>query len=175
MIGLASHTCRPKVCCCVNVAALAVFEIPNALYNHRDLDARERVPPLAMKGRNSTNISPARFCGSNPPKTPKKRKSPPLDETPRHGRLASTLPFTSTAIYRDFAFVAAANEVKNKFVGGVAPSVFLDVFLPKCSSKMPMVNKASFKKVSEKGKEVEMYDPLVRVVLLLMTKDTHWL
>ena len=131
------------------------------------LKARERVkrvPPLTltMTGRNLKNISPAQ---SKPPKTPKKRKSPPLEETPRHGRLASTLPFTSTAVYRDFAFVAAANEVKNKFVGGVSPSAFMDTFLPSCLSKMPMVNKASFRNVTDKRKEVEMYDPLVRVPL----------
>jgi hypothetical protein len=112
----------------------------------------------------SKNISPTRFYTSNPPKTPKKRKSPPIEETPRHGRLASTLPFTSTAVYRDFAFVAAANKVKGKFVGGVIPSVFLDTFLPSCSSKMPIVNNASFREVTDKGKEVEMYDPLVRVL-----------
>jgi hypothetical protein len=131
------------------------------------------VPPLAMTGQNSKKVPPARFYASNPPKTPKKRKSPPPEETPRHGRLASTLPFTSTAVYRDFAFVAAANEVKDKFVGRVTPSVFLDAFLPSCSGKMPMVSKASFRKVTEKGKEVEMYDPLVCGVHCIMEKDTH--
>ncbi len=98
---------------------------------------------------------------------------PPLEEIPMHGRLSSTLPFTSTAVYRDFAFVAAANEVKNKFVGGVSPSVFLDSLLPSCSSKMPMVKKASFRNVADKGKEVEMYGPLVRVRHSVMKKDTH--
>jgi hypothetical protein len=73
-------------------------------------------------------------------------------------------PFTSTAVYRDFALVAAANEVKDKFVGGVTPSVFLDTFLLSWSSKMPMVNKVSFREVADKGKEVEMYDPLVHVL-----------
>jgi hypothetical protein len=83
------------------------------------------------------------------------------------------LPFTSTAVYQDFAFVTAANEVKDKFIGGVTASLFLDTFLPSCSSKMPMVNKASFREVTEKAKEVEMYDPLVRVLCSMLMKDAH--
>src|SRR5262245_17527986 len=117
-----------------------------------------------MKKQNSNSVPPVQFYASNAPKTPKKRKTSPPQETPMHGRLASTLPFTSTAVYRDSAFVAAANEVKDKCVGGVSTSVFLDTFLPSCSSKMPIVNKASFREVIDKGKEVEMYGPLVHVL-----------
>jgi hypothetical protein len=80
-----------------------------------------------------------------------------------HGRLPSSLPFTSTAVYKDPVFVAAANEMKDKYIGGVCPSAFLDVFLSHCPDGMPEVDVASFDIVASKTKEPEMYNPLVRV------------
>ena len=124
-----------------------------------------RATPLAMTRRNSKNISLARFYAS--PKMPKKRKRSSLEETPMHGRLASTLPFTSAAVYRDFAFVATANKVKNMFLWRSLPLRILGFF------KMPMVGKAYFRNVADKGKEVEMYGPLVRVLRSVMKMDTH--
>jgi hypothetical protein len=38
---------------------------------------------------------------------------------------------------------------------------------------MPMVNKVSFREVTEKAKEVEMYDPLVHVLRSMLMKDAH--
>lgn len=39
---------------------------------------------------------------------------------------------------------------------------------------MAMVNKVSFRNVADKGKEMEMYGPLVRVLRSVMKNDTHW-
>jgi hypothetical protein len=36
-----------------------------------------------------------------------------------------------------------------------------------------MVNKASFRNATDKRKEVEMYDPLVRAPHSVMKRDTH--
>ena len=80
-----------------------------------------------------------------------------------HGRLSSSLPFTSTALYKDPVFVAAANEMKDKLVGGVSPSAFLDVFFSDSQDGMPAIDVASFNEVTSKTKEPEMYNPLVRV------------
>lgn len=80
-----------------------------------------------------------------------------------HGRLSSSLPFTSTAVYKDPVFVAAANEMKNKFVGGVSPSAFLDAFFSDTPDGMPAIDVTSFNVVTSKTKEAEMDNPLVRV------------
>jgi hypothetical protein len=79
------------------------------------------------------------------------------------GRLPSSLPFTSTAVYKDPVFVAATNQMKDKYVGGVSPSTFLDLFLSHCPDGMPTIDVVSFDIVASKTKEPEMYDPLVCV------------
>ena len=53
--------------------------------------------------------------------------------------------------------------MKDKYVGGVSPSAFLDVFLLHCPDGMPAIDVASFEIVASKNKEPEMYNPLVRV------------
>jgi hypothetical protein len=118
---------------------------------------------LAMTEQNAKIPSLAVFYASSL-KMPEKRKAPTLPDTPMHGRLASSLPFTSTVVYKDPVFVAAANEMKDKFVGGVSPTVFLDDLLSDCPSEMPAINVESFNVIMSKAKESEMYNPLVCVL-----------
>jgi hypothetical protein len=87
----------------------------------------------------------------------RKWKTPPLQETLMHG----WPPFSFHCCIP--VFIVAANEIKDKYVGGVSPSAFLDVFLLHCLDGMPTVDVASFNTVVSKTKEPEMYNPLVCV------------
>ncbi|KAF9023916.1 hypothetical protein BDZ89DRAFT_1069580 [Hymenopellis radicata] len=108
-------------------------------------------------------ISPARFYAktSKTAATPKRAANRPIApmDTPIHGRLSATQPCTSTAEYKDPVFVAAADELKGKYVC-VEPLAFLKVFLPHVDG-MPSVDFPSFAEVADKSTEPQMYDPLI--------------
>jgi hypothetical protein len=58
------------------------------------------------------------------------------ESTQRVTQPRTTCFYIAVYVYRDSAFVAAANETKDKCVGDFSPSI-LDTLLPSCSSKTP--------------------------------------
>ena len=113
-------------------------------------------------------VPPDHFYGL-PPKTPSKRTpAQAVQETPISARLSSTQPLTSTAVLRDPVFVAAANEMKGKFVGPIHPCAFLDAYLSVETPALPTVDFSALRTVAMKVKEKDMYDPLVRIVFFLL-------
>ncbi|CAA7260739.1 unnamed protein product [Cyclocybe aegerita] len=98
------------------------------------------------------------------PPTRNRNLVPP--DTPRHDRMSSTEPLTSTAFIKDDVFIAAANEMKGKFVGFIKPEVFLDRFLPISvnAPAMPPVNRDEFVPIAQLQKEPDMYHPLIKAL-----------
>ncbi|KAJ3506069.1 hypothetical protein NLJ89_g7078 [Agrocybe chaxingu] len=98
------------------------------------------------------------------PPTTRRNLVPP--DTPRHGRMSSTEPLTSTAFIKDDVFIAAANEMKGKFVGFMKPDDFLDRFLPLSANApaMPHVNRDKFVLIPQLEKEPDMYLPLIEAL-----------
>ncbi|CAA7260742.1 unnamed protein product [Cyclocybe aegerita] len=81
--------------------------------------------------------------------------------------MSSTHPFTSTAFIRDDVFIAAANEMKGKFVGFMKPGDFLDRFLPISvnAPAMPPVNHDKFVPIAQLKNEQDMYAPLIEALI----------
>jgi hypothetical protein len=98
----------------------------------------------------SDSVPPDHFYGP-PPKTPSKRTpAQAVQETPISICLSSTQPLTSTAVLRDPVFVAAANEMKGKFVGPIHTRAFLNAYPSVETPALPTVDFSALGTVATK-------------------------
>ena len=122
-------------------------------------DSNSAVPPSAFYSTSSRNrpVTPPSNLVSNPTSTPISNKT--------SGRHA----YASETHYRDSANYGLALETKGLFLGAMPPTQFLDRFLP-ISQDAPEcpTSTGAFASVGGKKKEVDMYEPFVSILVLIL-------
>ncbi|KAF9021834.1 hypothetical protein BDZ89DRAFT_1071147 [Hymenopellis radicata] len=113
-------------------------------------------------------IPSTQFYGGSavpPPPPPQRTDTLQVPDTLIHDRLTSSFPYSSDGgQFRRPAFVAAAKELKGKYVRTTAEK-FLKHYLPDHPAGMPEIEFKTFQKVALIKNEPKMYKPLIAALV----------
>ena len=123
----------------------------------------------------NTVISPSIFYSHTRPVTPPPNLSASNSiSTPISNKTSGNHEHTSETHDRDSANLRLAEETTGLFLGAMPPQSFLDKFLP-ISPGTPSCPEAkeAFKKVLSAKKELQMYQPFVSIIIIVISPYLH--
>jgi len=123
----------------------------------------------------NTVISPSVFYSHTRPVTPPQNltASNPIS-TPISNKTSGSHKHASETHGRDSANLRLAEETTGLFLGAMPPQSFLDKFLPISPGTQSCPEaKGAFKKVLRAERELQMYQPFVSIILVIISPGFH--